>query len=138
LKGLEMPVTVELDYDGYILHYKITDPLDLTDLLKAYDVERELRDATPHVLHSINDFSELRQIPKNWLQARSGPGLKHPRAGEMIFIGLSPGLKIVVDIILKLTRYTRIQNFRTKEEAEPYIQALVETTKAETEAQAGR
>lgn len=104
-----MTVKFEVTNDGYLIRYTIADPLDMNELMQAYTQEQAHRDSVPHVVHSLNDFSNMRRIPKNWLTARSGPGLKHPRAGEMIFVGLAPGLKILVETIMRITRFKRIK-----------------------------
>lgn len=124
-----MPVKIDLIEDGYVIFYEIADPFEIEDLLTAYQQESEYRNATTHTMHSLTDFTQMRRIPKNWLQARHGPGLKHPRSGEMIFVGVKPGLKVLLDVILKVTKYQRIKLFNTMEQAQPYVKALVQKTK---------
>lgn len=57
--------------------------------------------------------------------------MTHPRSGEMIFVGINPGLKVLVDFLLKMSRYRRVKLFDNMEEAQVYIDALVEHTKAQ-------
>lgn len=129
-----MPVTVDLIHDGYVLHYVFTDPWTIEDLLRAYDQERRFRDAAGHTVHGYIDFTAARRIPRNWLQARHGPGLNHPTSGELICVGLNRSLKIILEVVLRLTNFTRIRLFDTPEEAEPYLVELVAQTKAEAPA----
>ncbi len=128
-----MPVTVELSYDGYVLHYVIAEPWEINDLLHAYEKERKLRDAANHTLHSLIDFSQARHIPKNWLQARHGPGLKHPTSGMMVCVGISPGLKMLLEIIFRITNYKSIKLCATVEEAHDYLAPLVAEVKAKAD-----
>ncbi len=131
-----MPVTLELAEDGYVLHYTIVDPWEVSELLDSYKKELAYRDTTPHIMHSLTDFSKARRIPKNWWSLRNGPGLTHPRGGEMVFVGLGPGISIIVDTILKVMRYRRVKVFKKEEEAQEYIRKLVAKTKSESEAAA--
>jgi hypothetical protein len=129
-----MPVTLELAEDGYVLHYAIVDPWEVSELLELYKKEREYRDSTPHIMHSFTDFSRARRIPKSWWSLKNGPGLTHPRGGEMVFFGLGPGISIIVETILKLTRYKRVKIFTKIQEAQEYTRKLAAKTKAESEA----
>lgn len=124
-----MPITVKLTYDDYVLYYEFTDPWDIPDLIAAFEEERRLRESVDHTLHSIIDFSQTHTLPRNWLQARHGPGLSHAKTGEMVCVGLSSGLKMMIDIILRLTNFKRMQLLSTLEEAHAYIGPLVEQTK---------
>ncbi len=131
-----MPITLELTEDGYVLHYVIADPWQVPELQELYKKEREYRDSTPHVMHSITDFTNARHIPGNWWSLRNGPGLTHPRGGEMVFFGLAPGVSILVEYILKLTRYRRVKVFKKAEEAQDYMRKLVSKTKGEGQTEA--
>jgi hypothetical protein len=125
-----MSVTVRLSEDQYYLIYELEEPLEIKELMAAYDQEREYRDSIPHTLHSIVDMSKVKRIPPNWLVAKAGPGLTHARSGYMLFVGVSYGLRIMVQIILKITKYERIHFFESREEAETYMTELVQKTKA--------
>lgn len=120
-----MPVSLEVGNDGRVLYYQIADPWEIEDLMAAYTKEKQIRDEAPHVVHSVSNFSHARRIPKNWWQARYGPGLKHPRAGEMVFVGLNPGLNRLVDVILRVTNFKRIKVFNTMDEAQKYVDGLL-------------
>lgn len=120
-----MPVDVQLSEDKRYIIYTITEPLAMEDLLNAYKLEKEYRDAVPYVMHSIVDMSGIRRIPREWLTAKSGPGLTHPRSGTMLFVGISPGIKILVQTITRFMRYERMQFFDTREEADAYMQELI-------------
>lgn len=126
-----MPVDLEMKEDGYLLCYKIADPWSVNELLTAYAKEQELRDSTPHTVHSLSDFTKARRVPKNWLSARSGPGLKHPRSGEMVMFGLDPAMRVLLDAILKISRFRRLRIFKTEGEAMEYAKQLVAAAKAE-------
>jgi hypothetical protein len=120
-----MPVTVRLDPDKRHLIYEMSDPTTIDELLAAYEQEREFRDSIPYTLHSLVDMSRLRGIPPRWLTAKAGPGLTHPRSGEMVFCGLSVSLKIIVQTITRITNYQRMRFFDTREQAEAYMKALL-------------
>ena len=124
-----MSVSIQLSDDQSHLIYKLEDPLQVNELMKAYDTEKEIRDSMPHTLHSIVDMSNFHRIPRNWLIAKAGPGLTHPRSGFMLIVGITQGLKTMVQIIFKITKYERIQFFETREEAEIRMAELVQESK---------
>ena len=125
-----MPVNVRLSEDGYYLIYEFTEPLKMEELLEAYKEEKELRDSIDHTVHSIVDMSAIRRVPPNWLIAKAGPGLTHPRSGQMLFIGISPGLRIIIQTILKIAHYDRMKFFANRTEADAAMLELVQETKA--------
>lgn len=124
-----MPVDVKLSEDQYYLIYTFTEPLEMKELMEAYKKEKELRDSRPHTVHSIVNLSALSRIPPNWLTAKAGPGLTHPRSGRMAFVGLSYGIRIIIQTILRISRYDRIQFFEKYEDAQAYMDELVQITK---------
>lgn len=133
-----MPVNVRLSEDQYYLIYKFTEPLAMQELLEAYKEEKVFRDSLSHTVHAIIDFSGLKRIPPNWLTAKAGPGLTHPRSGRMAFVGLSYGLRIIIQTILKISRYDRIQFFDEYDEAVAYMEELVRKTKMTEETVSNR
>jgi hypothetical protein len=120
-----MPVDVQLSENNRYLVYMITEPLKIDELLAAYHKEKELRDSIPYTLHSIVDMSLVKNIPPGWLTAKAGPGLTHPRSGMMLFVGLSPGIRMIVNVIMQVTRFTRIKSFNTRAEADTFMQAVI-------------
>lgn len=125
-----MSVNVRVSEDGYYLIYSFEEPLEISELMEAYREEKAFRDAADHTMHSIVDMSSIRRIPPNWLVAKAGPGLTHPRSGRMLFVGISYGLRIIIQTILKITRYDRMQFFESREEAESEMAELVRQTRA--------
>jgi len=123
-----MPVSVQLSDDQSHLIYELQDPMKIDDLMEAYDIEKKVRDSIPYTLHSIVDMTQVRRIPRNWLTAKAGPGLTHPRSGYMMIVGISSGLKTIVGIIFKITKYNRIQFFETRDEAETYMTDITQNT----------
>ncbi len=123
-----MPVKVSLDPQKRHMIYEISEPVTIDDLLEAYEQEREFRDSIPYTLHSLVDMSKLRSIPPRWLTAKAGPGLTHPRSGEMVFCGLSTSLKIIVQTITRITNYQRMKFFDDREKAEAYMAKLIAKT----------
>lgn len=100
----------------------------IDDLTAAYVREKTYRDSIPYTLHSIVDITQFRRIPPNWLLAKEGHGLTHPRSGEFLFVGISYGLKIIAETIIKIMRYKRMKFFLTRQEADAYMQELVTQT----------
>ena len=125
-----MPVSLQLSPDQYHLIYELEEPLEIKELMEAYNQEKVHRDSIPHTVNSIVDMSKINRIPANWLVAKAGPGLTHPRSGHILFVGVSYGLRIMVQIILKITKYERIQFFESREEAEAKMIELVQKIKA--------
>lgn len=123
-----MPVHVQLSQDKRYLIYEIAEPLNMDDMMRAYQDERHMRDSLPYVIHSIVDISQVKRIPINWLTAKAGPGLTHPRSGEMVFVGLSLGIKTIVETVLRIANYRRMKFFGTRAEAETYMKELVAKT----------
>lgn len=128
-----MPVSVKLSDDKTHLIYEFEEPLSIQELMTAYQQEKEFRNAIPHTVHSIVDMSTVRRIPPNWLVAKAGPGLTHARSGRMLFVGLSYGLQIIINTILKITRYDRMKFFKTREEAEAFMAELIAEAKPDDE-----
>ncbi len=120
-----MPVDIRLSDDQKYIIYELSDPISMDELVQAYDEEKRLRDRVPHTLHSITDMSKVRGIPHNWLTAKSGPGLTHPRSGLITIVGISVGLRIIVNTIFSIVGYKRVQFFATREEALAAIQAEI-------------
>jgi hypothetical protein len=120
-----MPVDVKLDQTNRYLVYTLTDPFSMDELMAAYKQEKSLRDSIPYTLHSIVDMSQVKNIPPSWLTAKAGPGLTHPRSGMMLLVGLSPGIKVLMNIILQVMRFTRVKSFDTYAEANAYMQTLI-------------
>jgi len=128
-----MPVSVQLSDDKTHLIYEFEEPLEIQELMDAYAQEKELRNSIAGTVHSIVDMSTVRRIPPNWLVAKAGPGLTHPRSGRMLFVGISPGLRIIINTILKITRYQRMKFFETREEAEAFMTELTADVKPDDE-----
>ncbi|MCA9906938.1 MAG: hypothetical protein KC547_23945 [Anaerolineae bacterium] len=104
----------------------------MEEILEAYKKERAFRDSTPNTVHSIVDMSQVARIPKNWLTAKAGPGFSHPRSGIIILVGLTPGLRIILQVILRFTKYPRLRYFETRAEAEAFVRDLIATELAAT------
>ncbi|MCL4247457.1 MAG: hypothetical protein KJ065_04865 [Anaerolineae bacterium] len=120
-----MPVEIEFILDQRVLVYQISDPFEIEELMEAYQKERTLRDSVPHTVHSIVDMSRVAKIPKSWLTAKAGPGFTHPRSGIIILVGLTLGLKRIVQVILRITKYPRLRYFDTRDEAEAFVRDLL-------------
>ncbi|MEQ9030024.1 MAG: hypothetical protein RLP44_15040 [Aggregatilineales bacterium] len=121
-----MPVEIQFDESQKFIIYTISDPVNIADLYADYKEEKNFRDSVEHTVHSIVDMSAVKRIPPNWLTAKSGPGLTHPHSGQMLFVGLSTGLRIIVNTITKIMRYEKMQVFNTREEADDYMAYLVQ------------
>ena len=121
-----MPVHIEFSSDQSHIIYEFSEPLEMQELLDAYQKEKAYRDSVQHTVHSIVDMSSMKRVPPNWLTAKAGPGLTHPRSGRMLFVGISYGLRIIIQTILKIARYNRIVFFATREEADSYMAELIE------------
>jgi hypothetical protein len=122
---LRMPVQLAFSESKRYIIYTLTDPLDMNELQRVYQKEKEHRDSVDHTVHSIVDMSRVKGIPRNWLTAKSGPGLSHPRSGKMLFVGISPALKTLVSLILDIMRYRKMEFYNTYAEAEARMQELL-------------
>ncbi len=120
-----MPVELKIEENGHLIHYTFTDPWEITDLLAAYRKEEEYRNSVNYTVHSLTELSKMRRIPRNWLEARQGPGMKHPRSGEMVIVGVAPGIKIILDTIFKIARYKRVKMMNTAEEGIQYLRTVI-------------
>lgn len=120
-----MPVELKFSENRRYLIYTISEPFEINDLMQAYQKEREYRDSTDYILHSITDMSALRRIPRNWLTAKAGPGLTHPRSGSILLVGLTPGYKIILNTITKIMRFNRMQFFDSYTDAVEYMDKLI-------------
>jgi hypothetical protein len=127
-RNWHMPVEVQLTPDQTHLLYEMIDPVNMEQLLEAYRQEKIYRDSVSTTLHSIVDMSKMKRIPPNWLVAKAGPGLTHPRSGELLFVGVGVGVKMILSTILKIVRYDRIRFFDTRSDAEAYMSVLSNRT----------
>jgi hypothetical protein len=125
-----MPVHIRMSEDQTHVIYEFEEPLEIQEVMEAYGKEKDFRNAVSHTVHSIVDMSTIRRVPPNWLVAKAGPGLTHPRSGRMLFVGISHGLRIIIQTILKIMRYDRMKFFATREEAETYMAVLIQETKS--------
>lgn len=125
-----MPVHIEFNDDQSHIIYEFTEPLEMQELLDAYQKEKAYRDSVQHTVHSIVDMSSIKRIPPNWLTAKAGPGLTHPRSGRMLFVGISYGLRIIIQTILKIARYDRMVFFATRDEADAYMEQMLQAEKS--------
>ncbi len=132
-----MPVDVQLSEDKTHLVYSFAEPLKMEEIFAAYKQEKEYRDSVPHTLHSIVDMSQVRRIPPKWLAAKAGPGFTHPRSGEILIVGVSRSLEIILRTIVQIVRYTRVKFFRTRQLADDYMAELI-SRDAGAEATAGK
>jgi hypothetical protein len=120
-----MPVQLQFSENKRYIIYKLSDPLDMNELQRVYQDEKAYRDSVEHTVHSIVDMSRVKGIPRNWLTAKSGPGLKHPRSGKMLFVGISNALKTLVSLILDMMRYRKMEFYDSYEQAEKRMQELL-------------
>ena len=125
-----MTVNVHLSENKHYLIYDMAEPVTIEELYNAYAQERTLRDEIPHTLHSIVDFSNIRRIPPNWLTAKSGPGFSHPRSGQIVLVGLSTGLQLVMQTITQIVKYQKITSIKTREEAIRYLDEMAQNRSA--------
>lgn len=132
-----MPIKFEVIEDGHAVHYTIEDPIEIRELMETYKKEREYRDSVMHTVHGLVDMSRLRRVPTNWLFARQGPGLSHRTSGELLFVGLHPGVRIIIDTVLKLAQYKRIKLFKELSEARQYLHNLIASEEKTLENQKG-
>jgi hypothetical protein len=130
-----MPVSIELSDNNRYIIYEMSDPVNMDELMHAYAKERKFRDEHDHTMHSIVDMSGVGRIPPRWLTAKAGPGLTHPRSGFMVFTGVSLGLRIVLDTILKFARYEKVIMAESREDAQAKMMEILkkedETVKQE-------
>lgn len=133
-----MPAVWHPTHDDYAIYLKLSDPLDAkVHVLPIFDQFWQWRDSKPHIIHLLVDAIEMRQVPANWLVLRGSPVFKHPRAGEIVIVGIAPGFHILLDTLMRIVRFKRVKLFSTMREGEEYLNALVERTKAEYEAASG-
>lgn len=125
-----MPVDIEFSPNKRYIVYTITDPMNMPELFEAYAKEKSYRDSVSHTVHSIVDMSRIRRIPPNWLTAKAGPGLTHPRSGYMILVGLSVGFKIILQMIMKVMQFDKVRFVETREEANAILNDVLQAEDA--------
>lgn len=123
-----MPVDIQFSEDKKYIVYTFTEPLSIDELMEGYQQEKAYRDSVDNTVHSIVDMSPLKRIPRNWLTAKRGPGLTHPRSGKILFVGISSGIQIIVRTILRIARFNRMEFYNTREEAQARMEELLQET----------
>lgn len=129
-----MPATLELRENGHLVWTKFTDPWTLAELETIGKEERNLRDNSKEIIHSLVDVREMKRIPPGLINvARRMPILNHPTRGHMVVVGASAFATALVETLIKITRATKIKFFKTEEEAVEYIRKVIAEEAPKTE-----
>lgn len=84
-----MPVTVEVCEEGYVLLQTYLAPLTLEEIQNSFSATLPHRNSVQHSVHALIDMRNMGQFPFGILRLRISPSLTHPRSGLLVFVGAS-------------------------------------------------
>ena|SRR5579871_5238601 len=120
-----MPVTFELQENGWLMYFKIADPWKMIDLVTYYKQTEAIFDSATHSVHSLVDVQHARQLPAGVLSVRHVKTWHHPRSGQTAIIGASPLARSMLETIFQLARFNRARFFVNEADARQYLLGLI-------------
>jgi hypothetical protein len=121
-----MPVDFQITQDGWLTRLTITEPWSVEDLLKNFDMGRELRDNSPHKVYTLLDLRGVTSAPPNLLRLRSSPIFAHPNSGYAAVVGANAVARNIIEVFLKVLRRKHVGFFTTETEAMVHLNRLIE------------
>src|SRR5258708_17571894 len=122
-----MPVTLRICEDGHVFHYVYTDPWDLRELLRL-DAEqvRPHLESVNYKVHSVVDLRGSHEMPSGILRTRVMlAGMRHPNSGVAAVVGASQFVRVLNEVVTRLSRFDRGAFFETEDQAWNYIRDLI-------------
>lgn len=120
-----MPVSVDLQEDGYVMVWRIADPWTVKELKDYYPQAKDYLDAATHLVHTLVDLREVHRVSPDVLSARHTSTWNHPRSGQMAVLGASGIVKMTLDTVFRLVQFNRIQFFDSERDARTYLRQLI-------------
>ncbi len=120
-----MPVRQEIQENGHLIAYRISDPWQIDDLIKFFPEDRVYRSTARHKVHTLVDVQTMRYVPPGAIRTRFAPALIHPNSGEFVVVGITPRVHQVLRIILRLARFERVQVFQHEEAARSFLRGVI-------------
>jgi hypothetical protein len=126
-----MPIIQELRENGHILFVKFSDPWTVAELEVRYTEDREIRDVSRFLVHSLVDVTELRYLPSGFIPvARRTPAFTHPKRGEVAVVGASIFVQRIAEVLILVTRAASLKFFRSHDEALVYLRQVIRKEEA--------
>jgi hypothetical protein len=121
-----MPSTMEMREDGHVLFIRITDPWSVEEFAnQSYGPTQAYYDKAEHLVHTIICL-DAKKTPDHLLKGRRGaPALSHPNAGQLVIVGASPLLRSLIEVMYKLSGFTRGEFFANEDEAWRYLRQII-------------
>ena len=122
-----MPITIDLRENGRVIYAVFVYPYDLADATTGSAKEKELRDKTGGIIHSLLNVAAAGRPPNQVLRAaRQGPSLVHPTRGKIAVVGANLFSQTIVQLASKLARHgDTIYFFKTEDEAWAFLRKVI-------------
>ncbi|HLY28248.1 MAG TPA: hypothetical protein VKQ72_18015 [Aggregatilineales bacterium] len=120
-----MPISVEMQEDGYVMFWRIADPWTVKELKEYYPQAKVYLDAATHIVHTLVDLRDAHRVSSDVLSGRHTSTWNHPRSGQMAVIGASGIVKMTLDTVFRLVQFTRIRFFDSERDARTYLRQLI-------------
>jgi hypothetical protein len=124
-----MPAHLEVKEDDRVLHYTVSEPWTLNDMLELNRQARDVYEAANHKVHVLVNVSAVGNVPPGFVRARSNPDFTHPNAGYIAVVGASLLIRSMSDLILRLARFNRLTFFDTEDAAWAYLHKVMDSEK---------
>jgi hypothetical protein len=126
-----MPVTMEIQENGHVSYYVLSEPWQTSDLTSLYSKDIAHRNDVDFLVHTFMTVSEVKNIPIDIISARRGaPAFSHPRSGQLVMIGAKMLARRTAEMIFRLAHYERAKFLDTEEEGWAYIRRIIEAEKS--------
>ena len=121
-----MPVSMEIRENGHVIYFLVTDPWQVSELAPLYAEENSYRDTVNFKVHTFLNFSQVNHIPTQIMSAKRGaPDPTHPSSGVIILVGAKSFVKIMLEVILRLTHFERVRLFDTEAEGWAFTRQII-------------
>jgi hypothetical protein len=123
-----MPITVALEEDGRVIRGVLVSPINADDLDLYFAQTQVYYDAAKAPLHGLlNLHGVSTMIPGLIDKGAQSPALTHTMAGLIAVIGAGTTSRLMVEVVLRVVRFTRIKFFSSEAEALAYLRHLIAT-----------
>src|ERR1044071_6953713 len=120
-----MPVTLQLEENGRIMFWHLTDPWTMPELVAHYKQSQDIFNNATHVVHVLVDLHEARNVPSGVLKARYNADWSHPRSGYTVVIGSNLLIKRTLELLFRITRFNRLKFFDDEAAARAYLNEVI-------------
>jgi hypothetical protein len=120
-----MPVDLEMKENARVMFWRFVDPWSLAELKPLTIQARDILQEATFTVHSFADLRQAHHVPSGVLSTRQVTTWHHPRSGQLVILGASPFIKIMLETIFRIARFDRFRLFDDEAEALAYLRGLI-------------